>query len=79
LSVFIASATIALLLVFAHGTPHDVFPLLWCWYLPPSSSVQVVGVGGAQWFCCGLGIDNLAFPKGIDYNINIIYFSLCIV
>ncbi len=68
---FIASTTIAFLLVFAYGTPYDVFPLLWCWYLPPSSFVQVVGVGGgvAQWFCCGLQIDNLAFPKGMDYNI----------
>jgi hypothetical protein len=68
---FIASTTIAFLLVFAYGNPYDVFPLLWCWYLPPSSFVQVVGVGGgvAQWFCCGLQIDNLAFPKGMDYNI----------
>jgi hypothetical protein len=56
-------------------------PFLWCWYLPPSSFVQVVGVGGggAQWFCCGLQIDNLAFPRGMDYNINIIYFALCIM
>lgn len=76
---FIASTTIVFLLVFAYGTLHDIFPLLWCWYLPPSSFVQVVGGGGAQRFCCGLQIDNLAFPKGVDYNINIIYFALCIV
>jgi hypothetical protein len=67
---FRASTTIAFFLVFAYGTPHDVFPLSWCWHLPPSSFVQIVGGGDAWQFCCGLQIDDLAFPKGMDCNIN---------
>jgi hypothetical protein len=43
--------------------------------------VQVVGVGGggAHWFCCGLQIDNLAFPKVwiITSTSYILHYALC--
>jgi len=76
-----------------HSKYHHCFPFSFClwyfaWCFPPFMVLVLApfflcascgDVGGAQWFCCGLQIDNLAFPKGIDYNINTIYFSLCIV